>query len=127
MEMAATRVLGGFPWNFLGSSQYQMLPLIQISAVTGVFGVSFLMAWFACSLFSAGMILTRHQRSRGWSFEIAPPLLVVAIVFANGLSQIRARPVASRSVRIALVQPSIPRPDPDHGPHEVEVTARGER
>ena len=44
-EMILGRFLSGFPWNFLGTSQYQALPLIQIASVTGVYGVSFLVAW----------------------------------------------------------------------------------
>ncbi|MFZ1061676.1 MAG: hypothetical protein WAP47_21080, partial [Candidatus Rokuibacteriota bacterium] len=35
-------VLSGFPWGLLGYSQYRQLGLIQISSVTGVYGVSFL-------------------------------------------------------------------------------------
>src|SRR5205085_384541 len=63
MEMTIGRLLTGFPWNFLGVSQFKMLPLIQICSFTGVYGVSFLMAWFACSLFTCGMTLTRQTRS----------------------------------------------------------------
>ncbi len=47
---------GGFPWYFLGYTQHDFLPVIQIADVTGVFGVSFLVAtvnvmafeWLAC-------------------------------------------------------------------------------
>jgi apolipoprotein N-acyltransferase len=35
---------GGFPWYFLGYTQHDFLPVIQIADVTGVFGVSFLVA-----------------------------------------------------------------------------------
>lgn len=49
-EMIVGRFLSGFPWNFLGTSQYQALPLIQIASVTGVYGVSFLVAWTSAAL-----------------------------------------------------------------------------
>ncbi|MBN2442868.1 MAG: hypothetical protein JXJ04_16035, partial [Spirochaetales bacterium] len=32
----------GYPWGMIGVSQYSFLPLIQISAITGVWGVTFL-------------------------------------------------------------------------------------
>ncbi len=53
LEMIRARLFGGFPWNFLGASQYQMVPLIQIASVTGVYGVSFLVVWVSLSLYSA--------------------------------------------------------------------------
>ena len=46
-EMLQARVLGGYPWNFLGVSQFENLPLIQIASVAGVYGVSFLVVWYA--------------------------------------------------------------------------------
>ena len=36
--------LSGFPWYYLGHSQYRWIPLIQIADVTGALGVSFLIA-----------------------------------------------------------------------------------
>src|SRR6266849_3633483 len=45
LEMVLARILGGFPWDLLGVSQYRMTPLIQISSVTGVYGLSFLAVW----------------------------------------------------------------------------------
>jgi apolipoprotein N-acyltransferase len=42
LELARTYVFSGFPWLLLGYSQYLALPVIQISDITGVYGVSFL-------------------------------------------------------------------------------------
>src|SRR5260370_40880602 len=50
IEMGIARILTGFPWNLLGASQYKHLALIQISSVTGVYGVSFLIVWVSVSL-----------------------------------------------------------------------------
>lgn len=41
LEYVRTHILTGFPWCLLGYSQYSMIPLIQISDITGVYGVSF--------------------------------------------------------------------------------------
>ena len=32
----------GYPWGMLGASQYSVIPIIQISSLTGVWGVTFL-------------------------------------------------------------------------------------
>ncbi len=44
LEYARTYALTGFPWSLLGYSQYSFLPMIQISDITGVYGISFLVA-----------------------------------------------------------------------------------
>lgn len=42
LEYLRTYLFTGFPWNLLGITQVRILPLIQISTLTGVYGVSFL-------------------------------------------------------------------------------------
>lgn len=108
MEMTIGRFLSGFPWNFLGVSQFRMIPLIQIASITGVYGISFVMVWFACAAFCAGMSLTRHAGNRAWLLEIVPPIAAIALMLVYGLGQIAAIPKTTRTVRMALVQPSIP-------------------
>ncbi len=41
-EFIRTYLFTGFPWSLLGYSQWRNIPLIQISSITGVYGVSFL-------------------------------------------------------------------------------------
>jgi apolipoprotein N-acyltransferase len=50
-ELIRSYLLTGFPWADLGYSQYRTLPLIQISDLTGVYGVSFLVAFANVVLF----------------------------------------------------------------------------
>jgi apolipoprotein N-acyltransferase len=57
LEMVRARFLTGFAWNFLGVSQVEVLPLIQIASVTGVYGVSFLVAWGSVALLVTGLRL----------------------------------------------------------------------
>lgn len=54
LEFVRAYLLTGFPWYFLGHSQYRFLPLIQISDLTGAYGVSFVLACFSGCL--AGQI-----------------------------------------------------------------------
>ena len=113
LEMILGRFLSGFPWDFLGVSQYKMLPIIQIAAFTGVYGVSFLIIWFSVSLLLTGLALTRIPLSpgvvsRNWVREIIFPLLAILIIAAYGIASIRSYRAPSETARVALIQPSIP-------------------
>ena len=110
LEIFRAYFLGGFPWNFLGASQFQLTPLIQIASVTGVYGVSFLVVWVSLALYSAARAIFAKPDSRfAWQPEIFLPLLAVAILFAAGSFQMRTPAGASTtSLRVTLVQPSVP-------------------
>jgi len=43
-ELARTSLFSGFSWELLGYTQYRQLSLIQITDITGVYGLSFLLA-----------------------------------------------------------------------------------
>jgi apolipoprotein N-acyltransferase len=112
LEIFRSYFLGGFPWNLLGTSQYQLTPLIQIASVAGVYGVSFLVVWVSLSLFSAVRAIFSKPDSRfAWQPEAFLPLLVVAILFATGCIQMRTPPKMNAGrppLRITLIQPSVP-------------------
>lgn len=109
MEMTLARILGGFPWNLLGDSQYQMTLLIQIASLTGVYGLSFLMVWFSLGLLCAGLKVLRRPATKSlWTAEILLPMLAVAMVFNFGLRHLRRAPQPARFLTVMLVQPSIP-------------------
>ncbi|MDB6031768.1 MAG: Apolipoprotein N-acyltransferase [Verrucomicrobiales bacterium] len=109
LEMAQARIIGGFPWNLLGSSQYRMLPIIQISSFLGIYGVSFLVAWFSVSLLPALASLIRHPGSRRlWMGEMILPVIALVAAATFGFQRIRHYEQPSRRLKIALVQPSIP-------------------
>lgn len=109
LEMVMARLFSGFPWNFLGITQYKIVPLIQIASFTGVYGVSFLLVWFTVSLCCAGMLLVQNpKRSRALCGEILLPALAAAIVFSLGFRRLEAENSAQPKLKVALVQPSIP-------------------
>lgn len=90
MEWVRTWIFTGFPWNFLATTQWQNIAIIQICEYTGVYGVSFLLVlvnislamafygWFAAA--SCG-----HKYKRPLSLMIFLALLL--IVMAYGSSQ----------------------------------------
>jgi len=109
LEMVVVRLFTGFPWNLLGSSQYQMVPLIQIASITGAYGISFLVVWVSLSLLSAGlMVVLRPTLRSAWMGEIILPLVVVALVFNFGFRQLAGDSPSDRKLRLCLIQPSIP-------------------
>jgi apolipoprotein N-acyltransferase len=109
MEMMRARVLGGFPWNILGASQYKMVPLIQIASVTGVYGISFLVVWTSLSFYSAAQQAFSHPTSRfAWQAEVFLPLLVVIGLFAWGEVRMKQADPTAAVLRVAVIQPSIP-------------------
>ncbi len=118
LEMTFARMFTGFPWNFLGVSQYKMVPLLQIASITGVYGISFVLVWFAVSLANAGMLLVQRPQRRAWSGEILLPALVAASIFAFGAKQLSVERSDQSKLKVALIQPSIPQTlifDPSQG------------
>lgn len=108
-EMIQARFLSGFPWNFLGTSQFEMLPIIQFASTTGVYGVSFLVAWFAVSLIAAiAVVLRRPESPRRCLGEVILPLAAVAGVVTLGFPKLFHSAPAPKTATLALIQPSIP-------------------
>jgi apolipoprotein N-acyltransferase len=108
-EMAQARVISGFPWNLLGASQYRMLPLLQISSITGIYGVSFLIVWFSISLLCTCVRLAKQPGKRFWIADLFVPVLVLALAVGWGMRRMaHLLPESTRTLRVALVQPAIP-------------------
>jgi len=110
LEFTRGWFLTGFPWNFLGASQFRAIPLIQIAEFTGVQGVTFIVVWVSLSVaVGALLVVARPQIRFAWKNEIAPALLVMLILVSWGVTK-TMRPVqaSDRNITLALVQPSIP-------------------
>lgn len=102
LEFLRTYLLTGFPWNLLGYSQYRNLLVVQIAAVTGVYGVSFVVVAVNAALWRL------LARDRGWKEPLAAAAtaagaVTLAIVSAWLPPGAGARPTHE----VALVQGSI--------------------
>lgn len=104
-EWARGWVGGGFPWIPLGSSQATVLPIAQLASVTGVYGLSFLVALVSAAAAVVGLSQKRsHVRG-----AMAVVLLVVAVAAAGALRMMDNRLASSgRVVRVGLVQGNVP-------------------
>jgi len=104
---------GGFPWNFLGVSQWQVTPLIQFADITGVYGVSALLCFVNYTFYFTIRRFVRQIRKREpvrrLSWEFYAGMGLVCLAFLHGVREIRASTgPASRSLRLGLVQADIP-------------------
>jgi apolipoprotein N-acyltransferase len=111
VAMEYFRSLGDFalPWAFLGYSQYLNLAMIQISAVTGVYGVSFLIV--AVNLILSEIVLHYGNRRTAERKNSISALAVigtgaVGLSLLYGLVVMKSMP-PSHNMSIALIQANI--------------------
>jgi apolipoprotein N-acyltransferase len=101
-ELFRVHLLGGLPWALLGHAFYRYPILIQIGDITGVFGVSFMVA-----MVNAGLFLAIAGPSGGRRTLV--PLLVatgvVALVCLYGRARMAAAP-AGPSLAVGILQPN---------------------
>jgi apolipoprotein N-acyltransferase len=103
LEWSRTFFPAAFPWGFVGYSQYEVLPIVQIADVAGIYGVSALIV-----LVNAGLVeLLRDGVPRHASLAIALAA-VVASVLGYGVMRLgQVRALDGPSLRIGLVQGNI--------------------
>jgi len=104
VELARTRITG-FPWNLLGISQVDNIPLAHIATVTGVYGLSFEIMVVNTALAAAFVLRT----SRGERSKRNPLLLATAaaiVVLQAG--QLISPPALPTDHTARLVQQNIP-------------------
>lgn len=89
----------GYPWGFIGVTQYQFTPFIQIADLTGVWGVSFVLLLVNAAL--AHVTLPSILKSTPWNSEHRLPLsehrgaaliaalILVATIFVYGFSRLQ--------------------------------------
>jgi len=98
--------LFAFPWFVLGYSQFEQLPLIQISSITGAYGVSFIIV-FVC--FTAAMFIGAYKKRQKLIYTFLSVLLL-ALSIVYGKNEIRKQldfiNTSPRHIKVALMQPN---------------------
>lgn len=95
-----------FPWGTIGYSQYRTLPMVQISSLTGVWGVSFVLATSNAAV--AGLaehLATDRKRWAGYT-QILPAMGLIVAVWGYGVWQLSESSYDGTRVRVAVVQGS---------------------
>jgi apolipoprotein N-acyltransferase len=62
LEFIRSYAFTGFPWSSIGYSQYKFLPVIQVSDITGVYGISFLVLAFNCAVVDLVLFNSRVRK-----------------------------------------------------------------
>ena len=116
----------GFGWNVLGVALRNSIPLIQIAAITGVAGLTFL-----CVLSSAIAAITVERLRREIlagkprpHLDFFAVLFLVALAFSHGMQKITAPPVPSSPLKVAGIQGNVPVHDYWEKGKEEEILGR---
>lgn len=106
LELFRARLGPGFPWLFLGYTQYRFGALLQIAAWAGVYGLSFLVFW--CNAGIASLVRSLLQGERVRWLHPALPLLAVALCAMVG-QRVRGGLVTERGPVVGAVQQNVAR------------------
>ncbi len=107
LEFARANLFTGFPFILIGHTQTKFLPLIQIADITGVYGITFLLAMVNGLI--ADLILCRLRLRKPQIAAVASTIILVAAVCGYGvirLDQLEKTDPPTR--RIFLVQGNVP-------------------
>lgn len=111
IEFIRSYALTGFPWASIGYSQYSFLSLIQISDISGVYGISFLV--LAVNGFIADLLLIRKRLKEMPLFPLSyfiagTAVLLVLMIAALGYGFWRLHQErAGRSLTVSVIQGNI--------------------
>lgn len=98
--------LGGV-YGSLGATQHAVLPLLQVVSVTGGYGVSFLICWFATVANHVWERLPAAARpAGGWVRAAVVYAVVLAAALAAGEARLVLRPAHGPTVRVAGITPT---------------------
>lgn len=109
LEFIRTYLLSGFPWSSLGYSQYTVLPVVQVADITGVYGVSFMVAAVNGAVFDV-VDYWPKRLSRMPLFDRWPVVLglftlsaLISLSVLYGMWRLRT-PDTGHSVRASVIQ-----------------------
>ncbi|WP_432987159.1 apolipoprotein N-acyltransferase [Dactylosporangium sp. CA-233914] len=97
--------VGGI-YGVLGTTQHGNLPLAQLASVTGVYGVSFMVAWFASVAVTCWQGWQDRSQLRRLRATVVTYLGMLAVVLTAGGVRLVASAPGGQTVRMAGVAPS---------------------
>ena len=109
-EFVRATLFSGWGWNMLGTALHAQYLLIQIAEITGVAGLSFLVAFANVIAVTVvpRFILETKVRARRPHFDLTLTMLAVMAVFTFGIRTVQIKE-DSKGYRVAAVQPNVPR------------------
>jgi len=122
LEYIRSHLLSGFGWNLLAYTQTSRVPLIQMAELTGAWGVSFMIVWVNAAI---AEFVIAGRKNRGAAASLAAAVGCVIAAGAYGLWRLPQIPDAP-TVRIAVVQGSIPQDEKWEGENRGKILDRYE-
>jgi apolipoprotein N-acyltransferase len=107
LEYLRSFLLTGFPWAYLGHTQYLNLPFIQMADITGVYGPSFVILFVNATLC---WVLHQWPKRTFPLKEVAITILVLLVILIYGYVKMRhvdRETIKSPPLKVALVQGNI--------------------
>ncbi|HJQ84769.1 MAG TPA: apolipoprotein N-acyltransferase [Candidatus Binatia bacterium] len=99
--------LVGQPWALLGYTQHAQLAIVQVAALTGVYGVSFLLAFTSTVLAEMPALLHAGHRRQALLTLALPVPLVAALGLAGTLVLLRGPDGGFAAQRVTVVQTNV--------------------
>ncbi len=109
LEYVRSFLFTGFPWESLGYSQFLFLPLIQVSDITGVYGISFLIVLVNALLFNISYDWV-SRREKGFFKAVAFTLVLFIASLVYGawrLGDVCERAQTFPTMKVAVIQGNI--------------------
>jgi len=109
LEYAKAHVLTGFPWCLLGYSQYSRLPLIQVSDIWGVYGISFVIVVVNLVIYRTFFVsIPQKKKFAGMELALASSLIGLILVYGyHGLREKADPDPNGKRLRAVIVQGNI--------------------
>lgn len=123
MEWLRGIIFPAFGWNGLGIAQHANVPLIQIADITGVGGISFLIAMTNLMLAASikRLVLEIKSGARRPHYDFAITVGLVALAWIYGVREVFRPPPESTEIRFAAVQANIPQQVRNNADFEMDV------
>jgi apolipoprotein N-acyltransferase len=110
LEYIRAVLITGFPWCLLGYSQFNHSALIQIADVTGVYGISFLVAAVNALIYLLIFDRPRLAGMKDFTFETATVAILILISLVYGYHRLAGADTndkEARSLKVAIIQGNI--------------------
>ncbi len=120
-ELGRLWILGGFPWELIGYSQTDVLPVAQLASLFGVHGIT-LLVLFVNSVLALALVGPARYRLRA----LASAGGVVVVVVAFGMARLADNRLvqAGDPLRVGLIQGNIPQDQKWDGDREAQILTR---
>ena len=107
LEYLKSHLFTGFPWENLAYSQFQYIPIIQFTDITGVYGLSFVIMFINVLIYDLSVY---RQKGEKILPELISGFIILVMIFAYGQFSIHRVAIELRrapAMEVTLVQGNI--------------------